>query len=693
MTDTTPVLKIENLTVSYLQNGVWLDAVRNVDLRIAPGQTYGLVGESGSGKSTLALAIMRYLAENGEIRSGTIRLNGQDLTHLKSQEMRQIWREKVRFVPQNPLSSLNPSLRIGEQIIETLPASVSRKDAHRHAVELMEMVRLADPERVAENYPHEISGGMQQRVMIAMALSGEPALLVLDEPTTNLDVTTEATILDLFKELIEATNAAVLYVSHNLGVVAQICDRVAVLYAGELVEDAAVEEIYHTPLHPYTRGLLDSVPRIGENKREVLLRPIPGQIPDLDDVPPACIFTPRCPLAIDICEQERPPADSPQPSRHVRCHRWDEILDGSVSARQPAPDGEAVQRNGDTDEIVLNINNLQKRFGVRRSLLDLIKGQPPKQVRAVNGIDLQVPRQQTVGLVGESGSGKTTLARCVIGLTERTDGNIELLDIPLADSLSERDIDVLRELQIVFQNPEEALNPYMTVRESLRRPLMRLAGYSSEEADARMIALLKSVRLSETYTDRMPGQLSGGEKQRVAIARAFAPNPEMLVFDESVSGLDVSVQASILNLLNDLQRENGSAYLFISHDLSVVGYLADVIAVVYLGHLMEIGDTEDIFEPPYHPYTEALLSSIPLADPNAEQEHIRLEGDIPSPTDIPSGCPFHTRCPRYLGDICENETPPWRDAGNGQKIFCHIPVADLLKEQTHVFRFATEEPR
>lgn len=688
-----PVLEIENLTVSYRQGDEWLDAVRNVDLRIAPGQSYGLVGESGSGKTTLALAIMRYLPENGVIRSGTIRLAGQDLVELSTTALRHVWREKVRLVPQNPLSSLNPSLRIGEQLVETLPQPLSRGAARARAVALLETVRIADPERVAHSYPHQISGGMQQRVMIAMALSGEPALLVLDEPTTNLDTTTEAAILDLFKELIEEYDTAVLYVSHNLGVVAQVCDRVAVLYAGELVEDAEVTEVYHHPLHPYTRGLLDSVPCIGENKREVRLRPIPGQIPELEALPRACVFTPRCPLAIDVCSAERPPAEMPTPDRSVRCHRWREIRDGRVNARQPIPEIATIQENGHTRESVLRVNNLKKWFEVNRSIAALITGEPERQVRAVDGIDLEIPRSQTVGLVGESGSGKTTLARCIIGLTERSGGEVELLDMPLPPGVMERDAKVLRQLQIVFQNPEGALNPYMTVRETLRRPLIHLAGYSPTEADEHVVRLLQAVRLSPTYADRMPSQLSGGEKQRVAIARAFASNPEAILFDESVSGLDVSVQASILNLLNELQAQNESAYLFISHDLSVVGYLSDAIAVIYLGHLMEVGKTENIFAPPYHPYTEALLSAIPLADPTAEQKQIRLEGEIPSPIDVPSGCPFHTRCPRFLGDVCIDETPPWREAGDGHRMYCHIPIEELKAQQTHVFRFAKEAIR
>lgn len=685
------ILQINNLTVSYRHGQQWLDAVRDVDLRIEAGQAYGLVGESGSGKSTLALAIMRYLSENGAVRQGRIEFAGRDLLALTGAEMRQVWGQAIKLVPQNPLSSLNPSIRIGEQLVESLPPALSRPQGAARVRELLEMVRLADPDRVAGSYPHQLSGGMQQRAMIAMALSGEPALLVLDEPTTNLDVTTEAVILDLIEDLIRERDTAVLYVSHSLGVVARFCDRVAVLYAGELVEDAPVADLYRQPLHPYTQGLLDSVPRLGQNKRHTELQPIPGHIPRLDELPAGCVFAPRCPLAVERCLEERPQLETPLADRRVRCHRWPEILAGTVSlhASQPdqAPAAAPQNGNGASHEIVLDVERLEKRFKVRRSLGDVLRGEPPQQIRAVDGIDLQARQGETLGLVGESGSGKTTLARCIIGLAARSGGEISLLDIPLARSLSERDQNILRQLQMVFQNPDEALNPYRTVGDTLRRSLMRLAGYSRAEAETGTATLLSAVKLPPFYAERMPGQLSGGEKQRVAIARAFASQPELLLLDEAVSALDVSVQASILNLLNQLQREHQSAYVFISHDLAVVSYLADEIAVVYLGHLMEFGRTGDVLEPPYHPYTEALLSAIPLVDPDARHasRHIRLEGEIPSPVNIPSGCRFHTRCPHFLGDICVEQEPPWQIGENGHRIYCHIPLEELRQRQTRAF--------
>lgn len=686
-----PILEIENLTVAYHQGGEWLPAVREVTLQIRSGETYGLVGESGSGKTTLVLAIMRYLGENGSVRGGSIRLQGRDLLALRETELRQVWGKQITMVPQNPQSSLNPAIRIGEQIAETLRfhQDLSAAEAKTRSIELLEMVDIADPERVAGSYQHQISGGMQQRVMIAMALSTEPALLVLDEPTTSLDVTTQAVILDLVKELIQGRKTAALYVTHNLGVVAQVCDRVAVLYAGELVEDAATGDLYSQPLHPYTRGLLDSVPRLGELKSQVQLRAIQGHIPPLGERPSGCVFVPRCPLAVEICE-ERPPLYELDDSRRSRCHRWDEIHRKEVSAKQPASEQVRLNENGVEGQIdrpvVLDLKDLAVHFPISRSLNDVLHREQAQVVRAVDGVSLEIERGTTLGLVGESGSGKTTIARAITGLVVKTDGSIDLLSMSLPADLSKRDLDTLRHLQMIFQNPEEALNPYLSVGESLRRPFVTLLGKGHAEADRQVEKLLQSVSLPASYAERMPGQLSGGEKQRVAVARAFASNPDLLIADEPVTSLDVSVQASILNLLNNLQVEHQSSMLFISHNLAVVGYLADKIAVIYLGQLMEVAASQDLFEPPYHPYTEALLSAIPLADPSAEQKQIRLEGEIPSPTNIPSGCPFHTRCPRFLGDICVEEIPPWRvDESTGKRYFCHIPVEELKAVQGRVF--------
>jgi peptide/nickel transport system ATP-binding protein len=678
-----PILSVENVTISYKIERAWYDVVRNVSLAIQPRQVYGLVGESGSGKSTLALAVMRYLADNGRVTSGKILLDGENLLDKPLSEMRHLWGAKMALVPQDPGGSLNPSIRIGEQLGEIVRfhAGLSKRAAQARGIELLRQVRIADPERIVGRYPHQLSGGMQQRVLIAMALSTQPRLLVLDEPTTNLDVTTEATVLDLFRDLIHNVSAATLYVTHNLGVVAQICARVAVMYAGEVMEDASAADLFRQPLNPYTLSLLSSLPRVDVTRERGGLRTIPGNLPSRGNLPVGCIFATRCPFAIEICHQVKPPLDSAAPDHFVSCHRWHEIADGTL--RLPEKDQQPGHQQATTlsDEPVLKVDDVSKRFAVNSALDALVKGQQ-QTVTAVDDVTLILKRGQTLGLVGESGSGKTTLARCLVGLVNRDSGKIELLGVDVAPYVGDRPKEVLQHLQMVFQNPEESLNPYQTVGEALRRPLITLLNYSSAEADARVAELLQSVRLPVEFKERLPAELSGGEKQRVAIARAFASMPpQVVVLDEAVSALDVSVQAAILNLLSELKVGEQTTFLFISHDLAVISYLADVVAVMYLGQLMEIVPREQLLTPPLHPYTEALLSAIPVPDPNAPRERIRLENDAPSPVNLPSGCRFHTRCPRKWGPICEQEEPQWQNAGDGHVIRCHFPLDELAAVQ------------
>ncbi|MBP1701023.1 MAG: oligopeptide/dipeptide transporter ATPase [Chloroflexi bacterium] len=692
MTSLDPILSIENLTVAYYLHGEWQDAVRDVSLQIHPGQVYGLVGESGSGKTTLAMAIMRYLGVTGVIRSGKIIFSGRDIAAVSQADMREIWGAQISLVPQNPHSALNPSIRVGEQVAEILRIhlGMGQVAARQYTLELLHQVRLPDPKRVAESYPHQISGGMQQRVLIAMALSTKPQLLILDEPTTSLDVTTQAAILDLIRELIHGTT--VLYVTHNLGVVAQICDRVAVMYAGELVEDAPLEELFNRPLHVYTQGLLESVPRLGETKLNARLKAIPGQIPSLGARPQGCVFMPRCWLADESCK-ERPPLFEFQPEHRTRCHHWQELID--VQAGAPRPTGvdhatlplQNIPSSVDeTAPPVLTLQDLRVHYAISHTLGEFVQRKPARQVEAVDGVSLEIAAARTLGLVGESGSGKSSLARAVVGLVERTDGQVELLQASLPARLSQRDIETLRQLQMVFQDPEEALNPHQTVGSTLRRPLITLLGLSAGEADSRIDQLLQAVKLPPEYKDRMPARLSGGEKQRVAIARAFASNPDLLIADEAVSSLDVSIQASIINLLNELQAGLGTTLLFISHDLGVVTYLSDSIAVVYLGRLMQIGPAGGLLEPPYHPYTEALIADIPIADPGARRAPIRLESETPSPLQKPTGCPFHTRCHRKIGVICQTQAPPWQETADGKRIYCHIPIEQLQAAQPPILK-------
>ncbi len=668
---------IDGLTVSYFADGRWVDAVRDVSLAFRVGETLGLVGESGSGKSTLALAVVQYLAANGAVRAGRIRFGGHDLLELSPRQLRAVRGAQMALVPQDPLAALNPSMRIGEQIAEILrqhPAATG-DDPAAAAVELLRSVRIADPERVARRYPHQLSGGMQQRVTIAMGLSTSPQWLLFDEPTTGLDVTTEAAILDLVAELLARGDRTSLYITHDLGIVSRIAQRIAVLYAGELVEEGPTEELLGVPRHPYSRGLLASVPGLGT--RGGSLPSMEGTIPPLDAIPEGCVFRPRCPWAADICEQ-RPRLESGDRSRQVRCHRWTEVVAAPLPGEgtAPTPSERRARRTP-----ILELDDVEASFPVPRSLLDVLHRAPRRAVRAVDGVSLTLGEQRTLGLVGESGSGKTTLARSVLGLVARSGGDIRLGGERLPPTVRGRSRATLARLQAVSQNPDVVLNPHLSVGTTLARPLITLAGCGHREARRRATELLERVGLTPDYASRLPEQLSGGEKQRVAIARAIAANPDLVLFDEATSSLDVSVQARILNLLDALQRERTGAYLFITHDLAVVSHLSDDIAVLYLGRLMEVGTTEEILAPPFHPYTEALLSAFPAIGRGSEEGSVRLKGEIPSPVRRPSGCPFHTRCPRFLGPLCVEREPPWRRTEAGHAVACHIPLETLRRVQ------------
>ncbi len=690
---TAPLLDVQRLTVSYRIGKRWIAAVRDFHLQLAPGQIVGLVGESGSGKSTVALALMRYLDGNGRVESGgRLAFAGQDLLGKSAAEMRALWARRIKLVPQNAAAALNPSMRIGAQVNEALQVAlgIGGAAAERAMLRIFHDVNLVDPEKVARRYPHELSGGMQQRVVIAMALITNPELLILDEPTTGLDVTTEAVILDLVRGLMAQRDTAVIYISHNLGVVAQLCERVLVLYAGEVMEEAPVEQLFATPRHPYSRALLNSVPRLGQSKNDSRLYSIGGNPPALRQLSSGCVFAERCEFVVDKCRTDKPPLQELDDGRAVRCFRWEEVAAAAMSAAQPAADKRACQPDrtyseparlgkslGTGGESLMRLTDLKKHFPVAKSLGDWLRGKQPAPIRAVDGVNLSLAAGQTLGLVGESGSGKTTLSRLIIGLQARTSGQLELLGMDIRSSARERSPELLAKLQMVFQNPQNSLNPYLSVRQALRRPLVKLRGMSPGQAEAEVLELLRRVNLRADYAERFPDELSGGEKQRVVIARAFASNPDLIICDEPVSALDVSVQSAVLNLLARLQAEQGAAYLFISHDLAVVGYLADVIAVMYLGQLFEVGAARDLFQPPYHPYTEALVSAIPVADPRHKAERILLHDVLPSAQRLPSGCRFHTRCPRKIGAVCEDEAPPWRELASGHAIRCHIPLEDL----------------
>ncbi len=603
-----PTLELKDLDVVYRVRGRDRQILRGVSLTIGPGETYGLVGESGCGKSTTALAVVGYLASNGRIRSGSIRVAGREVVGLSNKALRELRANDVSMVYQNPGEALNPSIRVGDQVAEVFHVrGASNEEAMELTLQALSKVQIADPESVMARYPHQLSGGMQQRVVIAMALANDPALLILDEPTTSLDATVEAEVLDLIQHLQAEFRTSVLFITHNLGVIAKMCERVGVLYAGRLVEEGPVDTVLKDPRHPYTVGLLRCVPRGGARKDRGRLDTIPGFLPSLDEELRACVFANRCGLAQDVCRASEPPLYQITEDHSSRCyfHEQAQALPRATPANLGQP--VAVDRS---KAPLLAVKELTKTFE-----------QSGRRIHALEAVSAALWPGETLGLVGESGSGKTTFARAVLGLFAPTAGTVEL--------------------------------------------------------DAHVAG---SVRLAERYLTVRPSQLSGGLKQRVAIARAFAGEPRLVVCDEPTSALDVSVQAAILNLLVELQAQHRVAYLFISHDLGVVRYISDRIAVLYLGRLMEMGPAEVVFDGPHHPYTEALLSAVPTID-GGGRARIKLAGEIPSAAAPPTGCVFHTRCHRRIGAICDQQEPPLVAVEPGHLMRCHIPIEELRRLQ------------
>jgi len=660
-------LELDGVGITYRVRRRQMEVVRDVSFQVRRGESYGLVGESGCGKSTIALAIVRYLAANGRVSAGRIAVDGRDVLAMRGRELRELRARTVSMVYQEPGRALNPTIRVGRQVAEVFELQgVGRAEAADRARDALARVQIADPGQVMGRYPHQLSGGMLQRCVIAMALAARPSLLILDEPTTALDATVEAEVLDLVAELRSQLSTALLFISHNLGVIAKMCDRVGVLYAGELVEEGPAQAVFDEPTHPYTVGLLRCIPRRDAAKTRRLLDPIPGFLPDPGSRPPGCVFAPRCALAQDVCRSTEPAPAPSGPGRLARCH-FHELAGTLPRTETQAPLAEAARADGEAP--LLRLKSVSKTFR-----------QAGHAVHALRDVDLTLQEGETLGLVGESGSGKTTLARVVLGLTEPDAGaTVELAGRALAPLARRRSSEQLKALQIVFQNPDAALNRRHTVSRLLSRALLKLGGYRGERLQTRLRELVAAVRLAERHLPMRPVRLSGGLKQRVAIARAFAGDPRLVVCDEPTSALDVSVQAAILNLLCGLQRSERVSYLFISHDLGVVRYVSDRIAVMYLGRLMEVGPAERVFSGPHHPYTEALLSAVPSLD-GARRERIRLQGEIPSAAQPPSGCPFHTRCPRKLGEVCERVTPALEPAEPGHLIACHLPISELGRE-------------
>ena len=691
-----PVLEIKDLNLSYYTRAGEIPAVIDFSVNVQKGESIGLVGESGCGKSTVAMAIMNYMGGNGAIKSGSIKFKGVELTTMSEDELRVLRGSMISMIYQEPMASLNPSMVLGEQLME-VPMThdgVGRDEAYARSLQTLSDVRLPDPDRVMNAYPHQISGGQQQRVVIAMALLSNPALLLLDEPTTALDVTVEAGITKLIADISKKYGTSQIYISHNLGLILEVCDRVFVMYSGEVVEEGTINSLFTWPRHPYTHGLFGCIPLPTTDKNAAPLQPIRGQLPLPHQRPQGCFFGPRCDHFVSgQCDKEHVAMDSvagSQMSDHrVRCKRWNEIdwSQKKITAepKEPMPIG----------DVTLEVADMQKYYEIQdNSIKALISGDRVKYVKANESLSFEARRAETVAIVGESGCGKSTFAKVLMGLETATGGKVKHGENDIGEvPVNARSAKQLSSLQMVFQNPFDTLNPSHTVGSQIARVIKKF-GVESDKTKIRdrVFELLDIVKLPRDFYIRRPRQLSGGQKQRVGIARAFAGNPSMVIADEPVSALDVSVAAAVTELLMDIQRENGTTLLFISHDLSVVRYLSDRIVVMYLGQIMERGTTEEIFEPPYHPYTEALLSAVPIADPEVTKREIVLEGSLPSVLNPPKGCPFVTRCHRKLGQQCEDERPPVQMAADGHAIACHIPVSEL-SEVEPVIQVPSEDER
>jgi peptide/nickel transport system ATP-binding protein len=678
-TPARPILEMQNVCISYVIRAGRIDVVPNISFSLAKGEALGLVGESGCGKSTVAYAIMKYLGGAGRITEGKILFDGRDMAAMSPDELRDIRGRKLAMVYQDPMSSLNPTMRIGRQLEEVplIHMGTSREEARQRAVNMLAEVNLPDPESIMERYPHQLSGGQQQRVVIAMALMAEPDLLVMDEPTTGLDVTVEAAVLDLVAQLRRKHDTAIIFISHNLGTVLRVCDRVGVMYFGELVEEGPIREVFANPRHPYTRGLLDSIPTMGADKRSRRLSPIAGQVPSALARPQGCGFASRCSFRDPtrcLTGEIETISMLGIAQHHVKCLRIKELPEHRRF--QVVAEGATDATAATSTQEVLKIDHLHKIY---RQAVGPFGGKY-SEVRALTNIELEAQGGRTLAIVGESGCGKSSLAKVLMGIELATQGKVTLVDWDIGStSIEARSRAQKKSIQMVFQNPESTLNPSHTVGFVIRRALQRLKGLTASQSREQVFDLLRQVNLPTEFSARRPRQLSGGQKQRVAIARALAGDPAVIIADEPVSALDVSVQAAIINLLIDLQDQRDTTLVFISHDLSVVRFLADSVAVMYLGRVVEYGTVDQVYAPPFHPYTEALLSAAPVAEVGKERARIILEGTLPSTTKPIIGCAFASRCPRKLGEICDTQPPPEQVTPQGHRIQCHIPMSDLIK--------------
>jgi glutathione transport system ATP-binding protein len=685
---TPPLLEAAGMSVTFPTRDGDVRAVRDLSFTLERGETIGIVGESGSGKSTVALGVLGLLPKYARV-TGSVRLMGRELVGLREDDMAKIRSSTIAYIPQDPLTSLNPAFTVGYQVSETIwtRKTASREEARRRAIELLEIVGIPRAAERADNYPHEFSGGMRQRVVIAIAMANDPDVMIADEPTTALDVTIQAQVLEALRAAKRETQASLILITHDLGVVAGMADRVMVMYAGKPVETAFADSVFYESRMPYTLGLLGSLPRMDTTTRGPL-RPIPGSPPSLLNLPSACPFAPRCPIVYERCLVEEPALTGIGPDHATACHRSAEITPGDTGlfvptwadADSPAARAALVSAevSADADRTqpasangaLIEVNDLVKHFPIRGG--KLIRHQIA-EAHAVCGVSFDLVEGETLGLVGESGCGKSTTARAVLQLLPATSGSVRFEGTELTGQSRKQLRPMRQNLQVVFQDPYASLDPRVPVGEIVAEPLRVHGRWDRKTGPERVDRLFELVGLNPEHRNRFPHEFSGGQRQRVGVARALALDPKVLVLDEPVSALDVSIQAGVVNLLEELQDRLGLAYLFIAHDLSVVRHICDRVAVMYLGKIVETGTDAQVYDTPSHPYTQALLSAVPVPDPAIERQRRRilLTGDVPSAVMPPSGCRFRTRCWKAQ-EICAQEEPTLTERGQGHPVACHF---------------------
>lgn len=670
------LLEVRDLVTRFdTEDGV-VHAVNGISFSLAAGESLAIVGESGSGKSVSVLSILKLIpSPPGRIEGGEVWFDGRDLLTLSDSDIRKVRGQEIAMVFQDPMTSLNPVMNIGDQMTEALlkHQRISRTEAMKKAAEMLRMVGIPDADARLKSYPHQFSGGQRQRVGIAMALITNPSLLVADEPTTALDVTIQAQITELAAELQQRLGMAIIWITHDLGVVAGLVERVAVMYAGFIVEMAPVRDLYVNTSHPYTLGLLESIPTLDGSEERLI--PIEGSPPDMLQAPQGCPFAPRCRFVIDRCLDENPPLTTVAPGHYSACWQWETVWDEVQNAGEPSPESKAVTSKEDEQEAaqvpLLEVHDLKKYFPIRRGVLRRQVG----SIKAVDGVTFTVMQGETLGLVGESGCGKSTTGETVLQLQEPTGGQV-IFDGQDITSLNNKELrKVRRRIQMIFQDPYASLNPRRTVGSIINEGLDIHNIGTKAERRKRVVELMQLVGLNPYFAARYPHEFSGGQRQRIGIARSLATSPSFIVADEPISALDVSIQAQVVNLLEDLKNALGLTYLFIAHDLSMVRYISDRVAVMYLGRIVEMGERDEIFEHPLHPYTQALQSAVPIPNPDkeAQRQRIVLQGDVPNPADPPQGCHFHPRC-QYATEICASEYPEFRNLGpesTPHMVACH----------------------